>query len=60
MLRWNGDNQEVEVRDEQGTLLGRVASPTDPRLASGPGKGTVYLQRNPPTDPGPHGPARAA
>jgi hypothetical protein len=56
----NSENQEVEVRDEQGTLLGRVSSPTEPRLAAGPGKATVYLQRILPGFPEPHGPPRAA
>lgn len=36
----------LEILDEQGTAVGQVVSPKDPRPL-GAAKGTVYLQRMP-------------
>lgn len=48
--------ERLEVVDEQGTPVGKVNLPSDPRLF-GAEKGTVYLERTPPSGlgmPRPH------
>ena len=48
--------ERLEVIDEEGTSVGKVNMPSDPRLF-GAEKGTVYLERTPPASlgtPRPH------
>ena len=54
-----GTQEGLEIFDEGGKPVGRVTSPTDPRLF-GADRGTVYLKRSPELFLTPGGAAHAA
>ena len=59
LLARNESNDRLQVFDEQGTPMGQVNLPSDPRLF-GAEKGTVYLERPIPTSALLGSPAQAA
>jgi len=59
LLARHHPDEGLEIFDERGTPLGNVTLPTDPRLF-GADKGTVFLNRTPPSITAMEGPAQAA